>query len=165
MTERFCSMICSVSWIVEKVYNIPPKIAGFVTPVIFSIIVQYSPLTKKRGTGNEERVQYYDKKDVGKRIKQVRKSKGMTQYKLAECLDYTNGRQLQRIENGETACPVDKLMEIAQILDTSTDFLLFGQKRDGKDSGSQYFEGKSERQKQYLERILQAAADNLMLLE
>lgn len=56
-------------------------------------------------------------------------------------------------------------MEIAQILDTSTDFLLFGQKRDGKDSGSQSFEGKSERQKQYLERILQAAADNLMLLE
>ena len=50
----------------------------------------------------------------------------MTQSKLAECLDYTNERQIQRIENGETACSIDKLMEIAQILDSSTDFLLFG---------------------------------------
>jgi hypothetical protein len=41
-------------------------------------------------------------------------------------LDYTNERQLQRIENGETACFVDKLMEITQILNSSIEFLLFG---------------------------------------
>ena len=45
---------------------------------------------------------------------------------MAEKLDYITERQLQRIENGETACPVDKLMEISQILNVSTDFLLFG---------------------------------------
>lgn len=38
---------------------------------------------------------------------------------LSEYLDYTNERQLQRIESGETACSVDKLMEVAQILETS----------------------------------------------
>lgn len=50
----------------------------------------------------------------------------MTQYKLAECMDYTNERQLQRIECGETVCSVDKLTEIAQILEVRIDFLLFG---------------------------------------
>lgn len=110
-------------------------------------------------------MEYYDKKAVGKRIKQVRKHKNMTQCRLAECLDYTNERQLQHIENGETACPVDKLMEIAQILDASTDFLLFGKEREQKEITNKCFEGRSDRQKQYLEKILQAAADNLMLLE
>lgn len=50
----------------------------------------------------------------------------MTQSSLAEKLDYTTERQLQRIENGETSCSVDKLMEIAQILEVSTDYILFG---------------------------------------
>ena len=71
-------------------------------------------------------MQYYDKKDVGERIKVLRKRKHLTQSELSECLDYTNERQLQRIESGETACSIDKLMEVAQVLETSTDFLLFG---------------------------------------
>ena len=66
-------------------------------------------------------MQYYDKAAVGARIKKLRKSRNMTQSKLSECLDFTNERQLQRIENGETACSIDKLMEIAQILDSSTE--------------------------------------------
>lgn len=47
-------------------------------------------------------MQYYDKPIVGNRIKQVRKQKNLIQSKLAEFLNYTNERQLQRIENGET---------------------------------------------------------------
>lgn len=50
----------------------------------------------------------------------------MTQSRLAEKLDYTSERQLQRIESGETSCSVDKLMELAQILGVSTEYLLFG---------------------------------------
>lgn len=56
-------------------------------------------------------------------------------------------------------------MEIAQILETSTDFLLFGQERDSKDQYYKVFEGKNSRQKQYLLEVLQAAAGNLTLLE
>ena len=56
-------------------------------------------------------------------------------------------------------------MEIAQILETSTDFLLFGQEKDNKDLYGKVFEGKNRSQKQYLLAVLQAAADNLMLLE
>jgi len=110
-------------------------------------------------------VQYYDKKAVGGRIKNIRKSRGLTQHGLAGLLDYTGIRQLQRIETGETSCTVEKLMEIAQILETSTDFLLFGQERDSKDKYYKAFEGKNRCQKQYLLAVLQAAADNIMLLE
>lgn len=60
-------------------------------------------------------MQYYDKTIVGNRMKQIRKQKNMTQSKLAEFLDYINGRQLQRIENGETGCTVDKLMRLLQM--------------------------------------------------
>ena len=56
-------------------------------------------------------------------------------------------------------------MEIAQILETSTDFLLFGQERDSKDQYYKVFEGKNSSQKQYLLAVLQAVAGNLTLLE
>ena len=110
-------------------------------------------------------MQYYDKKAVGRRIKQLRKSKGLTQHGLAGLLDYTGSRQLQRIETGETSCTVEKLMEIAQILETSTDFLLFGQEMDNKDLYGKVFEGKNRSKKKYLLALLEAAAGNLTLLE
>ena len=110
-------------------------------------------------------MQYYDKKTVGKRIQKMRKSRNMTQCVLAEKLDYTKERQLQRIESGETACSVDKLMEIAQILEISTDYLLFGVERVVEDRLYTIFEGKTEGQKRYLEKLLKAAADNIKILE
>lgn len=107
-------------------------------------------------------MQYYDKAAVGGRIKQLRKSRNLTQSKLSEYLDYTNERQLQRIENGETACSVDKLMEIAQILDSSTDFLLFGIEQESE--LEEVLMGKNEKQKLYLKKLLIVAADNLELI-
>lgn len=109
-------------------------------------------------------MQYYDKAAVGGRIKQLRKSRNLTQSKLSEYLDYTNERQLQRIENGETACSIDKLMEIAQILDSSTDFLLFGIEQESENELEEVFVGKNEKQKLYLKKLLIVAADNLELI-
>lgn len=65
-------------------------------------------------------------KEVGLRIKALRQKNKMTQLQLAEKLCYTSERQLQRIENGEAVCPTDRLVELADILNTSTDYLLFG---------------------------------------
>lgn len=65
-------------------------------------------------------------KDIGLRIKELRRQKNMTQIQLAEKLYYATERQIQRIENGENWCPTDRLAELAVILDTSTDYLLFG---------------------------------------
>lgn len=107
---------------------------------------------------------YYDKKVVGVRIKEARRRRKMTQSSLAEKLDYTTERQLQRIENGETSCSVDKLMEIAQILQVSTDYILFGFFKGDIGGYGKYFEGKTERQKEYLCMILEAAAKNLEIL-
>lgn len=107
---------------------------------------------------------YYDKNVVGVRIKDTRRKRGMTQGSLAERLDYVTERQLQRIENGETSCSVDKLMEIAQILEVSTDYILFGLSKDDIKEYGKYFEGKTERQKEYLCMILETAAENLEIL-
>ena len=65
-------------------------------------------------------------KDIGLRIKELRRQKNMTQIQLAEKLYYTTERQIQRIENGENWCPTERLAELALVLDTSTDYLLFG---------------------------------------
>lgn len=65
-------------------------------------------------------------KDIGLRIKELRRQKNMTQIQLAEKLCYATERQIQRIENGENLCPTDRLAELAVILDTTTDYLLFG---------------------------------------
>lgn len=109
-------------------------------------------------------MQYYDKKVVGTRVRETRQDRGMTQCALAGRLDYTSERQLQRIESGETSCSVDKLMEIAQILDTSTDYLLFGTERDPAGRLGKYFEGKSAGQVEYLCRLLETAGENMGLL-
>lgn len=109
-------------------------------------------------------MQYYDRKAVGERIKKIRLHTGMTQCRLAEKLDYTSERQLQRIESGETSCSVDKLMELAQILNVSADYILFGDNKVYENRWERYMEGKSDRQIQYLERVLKAAADNMELL-
>ncbi len=109
-------------------------------------------------------MQYYDKKAVGERIKKIRLSTGMTQCRLAEELDYTSERQLQRIESGETSCSVDKLMELAQILGVSTDFLLFGKNITHEAGWERYMEGKSDKQIAYLESVIKAAAENMELL-
>ena len=108
-------------------------------------------------------MQYYDKKAVGERIRSCRKYKKLTQCSLAEKLDYASERQLQRIESGEISCSVDKLVEIAQVLDVSTDYLLFGEQ--GGNGFQKYFEGKTEKQVAYLKRLLETAAGGMELLQ
>lgn len=71
----------------------------------------------------------YIGKAVGFRIKQLRRQMNMTQFQLAEKLCYANERQVQRIENGEVTCPTDRLIEIADILNVLTDYILFGKEK------------------------------------
>ncbi len=80
-------------------------------------------------------------KDIGLRIKELRRQKNMTQIQLAEKLCYATERQVQRIENGETMCPTDRLAELALILETSTDYLLFGKNKNwlSENTGNKVF--------------------------
>ena len=109
-------------------------------------------------------MQYYDKKAVGARLKQMRRKRGLTQSELAARLDYSSERQLQRIENGETSCSVDKLMEIAQILEVTTDYLLFGTIGVWEGRFQKRLVGKTEKQIEYLYRLLETAGENMGLL-
>ena len=78
-------------------------------------------------------------------------------------MEYTNERQLQRIKSEETSCSLEKLMEIAQILDTSTDFILFGSDRNNSDTIflHKILANLNDVQKLYLEMILRVAAENI----
>ena len=145
----------------EKVYYVLLKIAGIVTLNVCVPAVQFLQLKQYIRRQKEYSMQYYDKKAVGERIKTIRLRNNMTQSRLAEELDYTSERQLQRIESGETSCSVDKLMELAQILDVSTDYLLFGQKMIQDAGVMRYMEGKSDKQIAYLESILKTASENM----
>ncbi len=109
-------------------------------------------------------MQYYDKKAVGARLKETRRRQGMTQAELAARLDYSSERQLQRIENGETSCSVDKLMELAQILEVTTDYLLFGETEVQEDRFQKCLANKTEKQIEYLYRLLETAGENMGLL-
>jgi transcriptional regulator with XRE-family HTH domain len=57
-------------------------------------------------------------KGIGKKIKELRRLKGMTLDVLAEKTGFTKG-YLSRIENGEKAPPVSTLIEIAKALQVS----------------------------------------------
>lgn len=67
-----------------------------------------------------------DYKSVGVRIKNSRISKNITQDKLAEFID-VNPSHLSNIERGKTKMSTDTLVQISIILNTSVDYLLFGE--------------------------------------
>ena len=68
--------------------------------------------------------------EFGKRIKEERNRLQMTQEDLAQELNigyvHMNG-----IENGRKGCSIDLLLEIAEVLDVSTDYLLTGRLSGG----------------------------------
>ena len=66
-----------------------------------------------------------DYKLIGERIKIKRRSKKITQEKLAELLDVTVG-YVGQLERGITKINLDRLSEIADVLDTDITVLLGG---------------------------------------
>ena len=63
---------------------------------------------------------YFDAKEFGKRLRDVRTSRGITQEKLA------SKQYVSRMENGERSCSIDLLIELSCILHVSTDYPLMG---------------------------------------
>ncbi len=59
----------------------------------------------------------------GDRITHLRKELGIKQLTLAEMLDVTPNL-ISKYENGYTSPPLDKLAQIAEALNTTTDYLL-----------------------------------------
>ena len=72
---------------------------------------------------------YFDQKEFGKRLKEIRLIRGMTQEELAEMLNI-NKQHVSRMERGITACSIDLLIELSCHLQISTDYLLMGKEPD-----------------------------------
>lgn len=66
-----------------------------------------------------------DLKQIGARIKLARKEKGLSQEKLSE-LVYVTSHYIYEIERGSKTMSIETLIGIAQQLEVSTDYLLFG---------------------------------------
>ena len=68
-----------------------------------------------------------DLKELGKRIKVIRKSQNLTQEMLAEMADVSQ-HYIYEIEAGRKAMSIHSFASISSALDVSADYLLFGNK-------------------------------------
>ena len=64
-------------------------------------------------------------KEFGNRISMLRKLQNLTQDELAERI-HVSKDHISRIERGIRACSLESLIDLAQELHTSTDYLLTG---------------------------------------
>ena len=68
---------------------------------------------------------YYNPKDSGMRIANLRKKKGLTQEQLAEKLNISTSN-LGKLERGLQGMSIDLLIEIGIFFGVSTDYILLG---------------------------------------
>ena len=70
-------------------------------------------------------LQGFDPCGFGNRLRSARKVFGITQEELAEklCVDRNH---IARMERGARVCSIDLLVELAEVLNVSTDYLLVG---------------------------------------
>ena len=63
--------------------------------------------------------------NIGKRIQEVREKRHIKAVDVAVCLNIESN-QYSRIENGRANCTIKHMFVLAQVLDCSVDYLLFG---------------------------------------
>lgn len=76
-----------------------------------------------------ENIQEFDSLMVGRRIQDVRIKRGIKSIDMAVQLDMSKD-QYSRIECGKSICRTVTLHKIAQYLEVSADYLLFGKEED-----------------------------------
>lgn len=68
---------------------------------------------------------YFNQKDFGQRIRELRRIQGKTQEELAADMNISYDH-IKKIEMGIRACSIDLLLEFSTYFDVSTDYLLTG---------------------------------------
>lgn len=76
-------------------------------------------------------MKYYDQKEVGKKIRNMRKEAGIKQIDLADEMNISND-MLSRIENGKSTCAPDHLMYLCQRFGKTADYFYFGMEVENK---------------------------------
>lgn len=74
---------------------------------------------------------FFDQRLFGIRVQKCRKAIGLTQEELANRLNVEK-QHISRIERGVNAASIDLLVELSDVLDVSTGYLL-GNKKNNKD--------------------------------
>ncbi len=68
---------------------------------------------------------YFNQEEFGKRIRELRMQKGMTQEELALQLHVTT-EYVSKLERGKGGCSIDTLLNLSAFFRRSTDYLLTG---------------------------------------
>ena len=76
-------------------------------------------------TGGKDKDMYFNQVEFGKRIRELRRTGGLTQEALSEELNISTD-QLRKIECGSRGPSLDRLISLAVYFDVSTDYLLMG---------------------------------------
>lgn len=72
---------------------------------------------------------YINQKEIGQRIRVLRKENSLSQFELANKLNI-NVDHLSRIENGNKGMSLDLLIEFSRHFSVSTDYLLLGNRQN-----------------------------------
>lgn len=68
---------------------------------------------------------YYNLEESGKRIKKLRNTKGFKQEEIAELVGIAQSTYA-RIESGKKGASIDTLVALAEVLETTLDFIVIG---------------------------------------
>ena len=103
---------------------------------------------------------------LGERIKNIRKSKGLTQLELAELVDRSKNH-ISKIETGSANPPLSLLIEIANALNVELSYLLDLDKRQTKildniDVNDEIDKIKNTKKKQFILKILNNMLEEMM---
>ena len=95
-------------------------------------------------------------KEVGKRLKELRESIGMSQAKLAEAIGSTQS-SVNRYENGQSGVPIPLLRRYADYFDVSLDYIFA---RTDQPQGTTYeFKPKYTPEKEEMRRFIEMCFD------
>ena len=75
----------------------------------------------------------YDNKEIGNRIKNLRKISGYTQEEIAEKLDIGDRIKISRIENGKQSMTANEMIKFCKLFNISLDSLINNEKLSSED--------------------------------
>lgn len=97
---------------------------GNIKETLWNALVTFEEYPFKTAMQTEEKTLYQlDGVMIGKRIKRVRKARGLTQERLAERCDCTS-THISNIENGKIGISIELLYTLSRVLDQKMDFFL-----------------------------------------
>lgn len=85
-------------------------------------------------------------KEIADRIREARLAKGMTQEDLAKALGLKSRSSINKMEKDTYEIGLDRLKEIARVLEVDPDYLIFGDSEDKKEEINALFGKLTEEQ-------------------